>query len=239
MKIRLKLTVLLTAILAIVVSCASNKGSKDSNLAPGVHKITAAEVIQGSNYTYVRATSDGDDYWIAIERAEVKEGETYYWQMGAEMKEFTSKELKRTFRSIFFVQDFTDKPILKSEATPQKPLTSMAGKQIAPEIPGIKVPKVVGGMSIAELYANENTLAGKTVKVSGQVVKFSKEIMKKNWVHIQDGTKEGDKYDLTISTQDSVKVGDVVIFEGVAAVKKDVGAGYFYEILIEDAKLKK
>jgi hypothetical protein len=155
------------------------------------------------------------------------------------MKEFTSKELKRTFRSIYFVQDFTDKPILAAPGPKQVPLTSMAGKQVAPEYPGIVVPRAPGGITIAEFYATENSIAGKTVKICGKVVKFSSGIMKKNWVHIQDGTKEAGKYDLTITTQDSVTVGDVVIFEGVAAVKKDVGAGYFYEILLEDAKVKK
>jgi hypothetical protein len=238
MKIPMKLSVLLTSILVTVLSCTSNKSSKD-NLAPGVHMITAAEVIQGSNYTYLRATDDGEDYWMAIEYADIKKGGTYYWSMGAEMKEFTSKELKRTFRSIFFVQDLTDKPIIKTAAPEQKPLTSMAGKQVAPEQPGIKVPKAVGGMSVAELYEKQGSIAGKTIKVAGQVVKYSGGIMKKNWIHIQDGTKFDGKYDLTVSTLDSAKVGDVIIVEGVAAVKKDVGAGYFYEVLIEDARLKK
>lgn len=241
MKMKINIIALLTIGLVAVLSCTSNKNEDDSNLPPNVHRMKAAEVVQGSNYTYVRATRDakmqGKEYWIAIDKADVKEGESYYWSMGAEMSEFTSKELKRTFRSIWFVQDFKDKPIT---GTPeQKQLTSMAGKQQAPESIGIKVPKVPGGMTVAELYKNESTLAGKTVKVSGQVVKFAPDIMKKNWVHIQDGTKEDGKYDLTISTRDTVKVGDIVIFEGVAAVKKDIGAGYFYEILIEDARLKK
>ncbi|TRZ70038.1 MAG: DNA-binding protein [Bacteroidetes bacterium] len=239
MKIRLKFIVLITGIIAIVLSCASNKDSKDSNLAPNAHKVIAEEIIQGNNYTYVRVSADGKDYWIAIEKAEVKEGETYYWSLGAEMNEFTSKELKRTFRSIFFVQDFTDKPITTTPAPKQIPLTSMAGKQQAPEYPGIVVPKAPGGITIAEFYAGKNSIAGKTVKICGKVVKFSAGIMKKNWVHIQDGTKDAGKFDLTVTTQDSVKVGDVVIFEGVAAFNKDVGAGYFYEILLEDAKVKK
>lgn len=239
MKIRLKFIFLITGIIAIVLSCNSNKDSKDSNLAPNAHKVIAEEIIQGSNYTYVRVSADGKDYWIAIEKAEVKEGETYYWSMGAEMNEFTSKELKRTFRSIFFVQDFTDKPITIKPAPKQMPLTSMAGKQQAPEYPGIVVPKAPGGITIAEFYAGKNSIAGKTVKICGKVVKFSAGIMKKNWVHIQDGTKDAGKYDLTVTTQDSVKVGDVVVFEGVAAVNKDVGAGYFYEVLLEDAKVKK
>jgi hypothetical protein len=225
----MKFIVLITGILAIVLSCNSNKGSK----------VKAEEVIQTSNYSYVRVLENDKDYWCAIERAEIKEGETYYWSMGAEMNEFTSKELKRTFRSIFFVQDFTDKPITATPGPKQVPLTSMAGKQQAPEYPGIVVPKAPGGITIAEFYAGKNSMAGKTVKICGKVVKFSAGIMKKNWVHLQDGTKEAGKYDLTVTTQDSVKVGDVVIFEGMAAVNKDVGAGYFYEILLEDAKVKK
>jgi hypothetical protein len=70
-------------------------------------------------------------------------------------------------------------------------------------------------------------------------VKFSGGIMNRNWVHIQDGTKDNGKFDLTVTTQDSVKVGDVVIFEGKIALNKDIGAGYFYEILMEDAKMRK
>ena len=235
----MKYIVLITGILAFVLSCTSNRSSKDSNLAPNAHKVIAEEVIQGANYTYIRVSEDAKDYWMAIEKAEIKEGGTYYWSMGGEMKEFTSKELKRTFRSIFFVQDFTDKPILATPGTKQAPMTSMAGKQVAPEQPGIAVPRAPGGITIAELYAGEKSYNRKSVTVSGKVVRYSAAIMKKNWVHIQDGTKDNGKYDLTVSTQDSVKVGDIVTFQGVAAVNIDVGAGYFYEVLLIDAKLKK
>jgi hypothetical protein len=235
----MKLSVLITGILAFLLSCTSNREAKDSNLAPNAHKVTAEEVIQGSRYTYVRVSADGSDYWIAINKAEIKEKETYYWSVGSEMNEFTSKELKRTFRSIFFVQDFTDKPITQTSAPQQMPSASMAGKQEAPEYPGIVVPKAAGGMTIAELYAKKNSMDGKTAKICGKVVKFSGGIMNKNWVHIQDGTKDNGKFDLTVTTQDSVKVGDVLIFEGKIALNKDIGAGYFYEVLMEDAKVKK
>jgi hypothetical protein len=36
-----------------------------------------------------------------------------------------------------------------------------------------------------------------------------------------------------------VKVDDVVTFEGTITLKKDFGAGYFYELIMEDAKLVK
>jgi hypothetical protein len=61
--------------------------------------------------------------------------------------------------------------------------------------------------------------------------------MKTNWVHIQDGTNNDGSFDLTITTDEVTKVGDVVTFEGVVAVKKDFGAGYYYEVIVEKAKL--
>jgi len=235
----MKFSILITAILTIVLSCNSNNDAKDSTLAPNAHKVISEEVIQGSRYTYIRVSADGSDYWIAINKAEIKEKETYYWSVGSEMNEFTSKELKRTFRSIFFVQDFTDKPITVTGVTQQMPSSSMAGKQEAPEYPGIVVPKAAGGMTVAELYANKSSMEGKNAKICGKVVKFSGGIMNKNWVHIQDGTKNSGKFDLTVTTQDSVKVGDVLVFEGKIALNKDIGAGYFYEVLMEDARVSK
>jgi hypothetical protein len=61
--------------------------------------------------------------------------------------------------------------------------------------------------------------------------------MNTNWVHIQDGTKSNNDFDLTVTTNDVTKVGDVVTFEGTVSLKKDFGAGYFYEVIVENAKL--
>ena len=61
--------------------------------------------------------------------------------------------------------------------------------------------------------------------------------MSKNWVHLQDGTNNAGDFDLTFTTNDVTKVGDVVTFEGTVTLKKDFGAGYFYEVIVENAKL--
>jgi len=235
MKIKLIYFALLVGFTAIICSCNPSDRKKAENLAPNAHEVIAEEVIQTSRYTYVRVSADNQDYWIAINKTDVKEGETYYWSIGSEMKEFTSKELKRTFRSIFFVQDFTDQPITE---TVQMPAPATGAQQSPVEHKGISVPRAENGITIAELYSNKNSYAGKTVQIRGEVVKFSGGIMKKNWVHIQDGTRDGDKFDLTITTRDSVKIGDVVLFRGVVNIDKDFGAGYFYDVIMEDAVLK-
>ena len=235
MKISIKICILPVIMGILMVSCQSATDSKDVDLAPTAHKVKAEEVIQTTSYTYVRVSADGRDYWTAINKADIREGNTYYWSVGTEMKEFTSKELKRTFRSIVFIQDFTDKPITSDQPPP---MNSMGGKQQAPQYTNITVPKAEGGVTVAELFSKKSSLAGKTVKVRGQVVKFSAGIMNKNWVHIQDGTKEGENYDLAVTTLATVNVGDVVVFEGVVGVDKDFGAGYFYSVILENAVVK-
>jgi len=230
----------IVAIVASVqISCQSGNNKKVANLAPNAHQVKAEEVLQTSAYTYVRVSADGRDYWIAVTKMDVKTGETYFWSKGAEMRDFTSKELRRTFRNIYFIEDFSAEPITVATDEPAAPAMGQTGKKPPVEHQGIKVPKLEGGVTIAELYANRKSYEGKTVKIRAEVVKFSSSIMKRNWVHLQDGTKDGNNFDLTVTTKDSVTVPDIVIFEGKVSLNKDFSAGYFYEVILEDAKLKK
>ena len=53
------------------------------------------------------------------------------------------------------------------------------------------VAKADGGYTVAEIHAQAEALSGKPVRVRGQVVKFTANIMGTNWIHLQDGTGEG------------------------------------------------
>ena len=84
-------------------------------------------------------------------------------------------------------------------------------------------------------------MKNKDVLVHGKVTKFNPGIMKRNWVHISDGTGSADKkdFDLTATTQDDVKVGDTVTFKGKLHNDVDFGAGYFFPVVMEEAKVTK
>jgi len=230
---KLNLFILLAVIIVLSISCGTKNKAKE-NLAPNVHKVTAEEVIQSSNYTYLRVSEDSKETWIAITRQEVEKGKSYYYEPSIEMTDFVSKELKRTFPTIVFVNKFSDQPITAVKTN----MDNMPkGNQPAIAKDGIKVEPAEGGITIAELFANKDTYAGKTIKIRGEVVKFSAEIMGKNWAHIQDGTNSNGSFDITVTTGEVTKVGDVVTFEGTVALKKDFGYGYFYEVLVENGKL--
>ena len=232
--------VLAAGVALLNVSCQSDGLKRTKGLAPNVQQVVAEEVIQTSRYTYVHVADGEKEYWIAINRADIELDKTYYWSAGAEMVNFVSKELNRTFPSIIFVSNFTDQPITgQTTPAPQAGMPageSMAGKPQAPEQEGISVPRAEGGLTIAETYAGKKALDGKKVKIRGKVVKFSPMIMNRNWVHLQDGTRHGENFDLTVTTQDVVDPGDIVTFEGILGLNRDFGAGYFYEVIVENGK---
>jgi|WetSurMetagenome_2_1015567.scaffolds.fasta_scaffold133945_2 hypothetical protein len=230
---KINLLVLLAGMVLVTISCKmKNKASE--NLAPNVHRVTTEEVIQSSGYTYLRVSEDGKETWIAINRQEVEKGKSYYYQPSVEMTDFVSKELKRTFKTIVFVDKFSDQPI-----TAVKTNNAVLPKGTQPPVAkkGLKIERAEGGITIAELYADKGSYAGKTVKIRGEVVKYNEGIMGKNWVHLQDGSNDNGSFDIAVTTTDTTKIGDVVIFEGIVALNKDFGYGYFYEVLVENGKL--
>ena len=96
-----------------------------------------------------------------------------------------------------------------------------------------------GGLSIADVWARRKTLAGTSVTVRGRVVKANNQILGKNWIHLQDGTgSAADRtHDLTVTTTEEVKVGEVITVTGVLATARNIGEGYVYDAIIEEAKV--
>lgn len=235
--------VCLIVVFVLLSGCNNAKVKKTENKpaaqsavpAANMHTVVAKDVIQTSGYTYLLLSEDGKEYWAAVSRFEAEKGKTYYFKDGMEMTDFKSKELNRTFESIQFITELSDQPIQEKK---QEQLTTK-GKQSIERIDGIKVEPVSGGVKISDVFAGKGNYAGKTIKITGQVVKFSPEIMSRNWVHIQDGSESNGSFDLTITTMETVAVGTMVTFEGVLAVDKDFGYGYKYDVILEESKLVK
>lgn len=106
----------------------------------------------------------------------------------------------------------------------------------------VKVEKATGdnAQSVADCFAKAKALDKKTVQVRGKVMKVSKMIMGKNWVHLQDGTGNPMKntHDLVVTTMAEPAKDSVIIIEGTLHADKDFGAGYKYDVIIEDAIVK-
>jgi len=231
---RLKLMLLSIAVVFGLFSCQKNDEQNfQMDKSVSSHKVIIEEVIQANSYTYLNVKEGTENYWMAVTKMEAKKGETYYYSGGLEMKNFESKDLQRTFDKIYFVQDISNQPLASGH---KMGIGSPHGRKLPAQKNDISVDPIKGGITIAELYANRDSYKEKTIKIKGQVTKYNPNIMGKNWVHIQDGTNDSGNYDLTITTKDVANVGDVVIFEGKITLNKDFSAGYFYEVIMENAK---
>jgi hypothetical protein len=120
----------------------------------------------------------------------------------------------------------------KTEMTPNTGNQS-TGSKVSTEKINVKVEPCKDCIKISDLLENRKNYSGKSVKVTGQVTKFNPQIMGKNWIHIQDGSEFKGAFDLTITTDKEVSVGQTITFEGTIVLDKDFGYGYFYSVLME------
>ena len=90
-------------------------------------------------------------------------------------------------------------------------------------------------MTIAEVHADRTALEGKTVTVKGKVVKVNNGILNRNFIHVTDGTGEGDTAKLVFTSQQTASIGDEVIATGIVVLDTDFGMGYFYATIVEES----
>ena len=243
---------LLCIALVVIAGCNSNKKQAEL-LKSGIHTVVVREIINTTEYSYFRLielgnpeVKESDTIWVAVPITESSIGDTLYYQKGMPMKNFTSRELNRTFKEVIFLDvlskssDFTKKEV-KIEPSHEYMTSSDStntGKSKIKKIE-VKIDPIAGGITIAELYSKKANYSGKSVKIKGQVTKFSPDIMEKNWIHIQDGTESDGKFDLTITSDIRAAEGDIVTLEGKITLDKDLGFDYFYDVIMEDAKIVK
>lgn len=234
-----KIILLLIAVTMIFAGCktesetSSNKNLNFNDVSEnGNHAAKVEEKIDAANYTYLHVSENDKTYWIAITRMEIELGETVYFSQAMEMKNFKSESLNRTFESILFVQDASKFPNQQVGKDPHKNLTNHLDEEISIET-------TKGSKTVEQIFNEKESLNGKTIKVKGKVVKINQNIMNRNWIHIQDGTGNETNSDLVVTSQNVVAVGDIVTAEGIVASDKDFGAGYFFPVIVEDAKIVK
>jgi hypothetical protein len=181
--------------------------------------------------------------WIAAREFSTSLGERLTVSLEMPMENFESKTLHRTFPVVYFVSQVTrdGQPVGGSGAGAGMPalMTSHAPSAVPGSVE--PVTPAPGGMAIADVWAKRSELAGRSVTVRGKVVKLNENILGRNWIHLQDGSGSATDRtnDLTITTGDTVKLGDVITITGVLAVDKDFGAGYAYSAIVENANVVK
>ena len=91
--------------------------------------------------------------------------------------------------------------------------------------------------TVEAVYKERGQLAGKQVTVTGKVVKVNNGIMRRNFVHVQDGTGGKDTNNLVVTSKQTAQVGDNVTITGTVVLDTDFGMGYSYPLLVEKSSI--
>jgi hypothetical protein len=235
------LIALLLGAVSLTAAYAAPQMGGGANSVQG--KVLEAKNVEG--YTYLKLQTAAGEVWAAVPTSSVKPGAQVVVENPMVMKNFESRTLQRKFDAILFGQlagsaaPAAAMPMAPAAGSPHAGIAP-AAKPVAPTAP---VAKATGpdAKTVAEVNAGKAALAGKTVSLRGQVVKINSGIMGKNWLHLQDGTGSAGNgsNDVIVTSRETAAVGDVVTARGVVRTNVDLGMGYAYAVLVEDASLKK
>lgn len=210
----------------------------------GAIRGTVVETMNASRYTYVQIDTGEKKVWAAGPVTAIKIGDVVSIGSGNPNKNFHSPTLNRTFEELYFTGAIrlsgpADHPE-GAEKNALPPGHPAVGKEAgsAPVVAGPEAgPAPAGVKTVAQVLDQTADLAGHRVPVRGRVVKVVPKIMGMNWVHLRDGTGGEGGTHLTVTTKDNVTVGAIVTATGLISTDKDFGAGYHYDVIMEDAAL--
>lgn len=213
--------------------------SADESLSNDLHTVSVNEVLPAAKYVYLNVSEGAAKFWIATRKQEVKKGETYFYRGGLLKTNFESKEYNKVFDTIYLISNLITQDHSKRSgdlnASVQK-IDPIAQKEDIPTHAD-KIVEHKGSLKIAELIKDPKKYEGHTIQLSGTCVKVNTGIMDRNWIHFQDGSK--DDYDLVITSNTFVPEGSNITIRATVVLNKDFGAGYTYDLILENGTLVK
>lgn len=233
---------------------AEKQGPPTEKINVESHVGSVVESKTGGDYLYLKLNVTGQEIWLATNPAflsgKVSEGDKIRYTGGVEMTDFKSKSLDKTFDKILFItkiEKLNAKSLTDFEHVPADDYHSKYVKQEQEEqkVKVITSPakdeikKAENGSSIEEIFSNKTILTDKEVVFRAKVMKVSKNIMKTNWITLQDGTGTAPDNKLIATTKESINAGDILTAKGILKTNIDLGSGYKYKVIIENAKFTK
>ena len=201
-----------------------------------------ADVIKVESYTYLRL--EDPPVWLATTPRDYAVGDKVDFRGGMEMRNFYSKTLDRTFESIIFVQNVsrTEQDMERLHSAAMQASAHGAEKIALPRPAAVEAPApgeitpLSGGKTVAQILDGAAQLRDQTVKLRAKVTKVNTGIMGSNWITLQDGTGTESDNKLLATSSETVEPGDLVVVSGTLGTDIDIGSGYTYKVLLQEAR---
>jgi len=212
-----------------------NSDSSPENSPNAEHRVVVLDTLQSSRYSYLKVKEGEKEFWLATMRSNFQLNEEYSFSKGLYKTDYYSTEFDRSFDEIYLVSQL--RPLFSGSQ--KQALDQMfKGGQQAPEA-GVKISEAdfdrEGSIKIKELIQNSENYINKEVQITAKVTKINANIMDRHWLHLKDGSF--DTFDLVATSQTAVPAGHIVTLKATLHQDVDFGAGYTYNLILENAEV--
>ena len=230
----------LVTIAGTLLFCASTAFANDSSSGKG----TVTETMDSAGYTYVRLQED--NRWVAGKLTKISIGDVIEYDQATEMRGFHSRTLNRTFEVISFAQILNVANLVRVDEHADSTAIATMGDElgitkstaaVAPEAGEIS--PLEGGKTIVAIHAEYQQINDQEIALRARVMKVNKNILGKNWITLQDGTGTAPENKLLATSAELVEIGEIVTAKGVVKTNVDLGSGYTYKVVLEEATFTK
>ncbi len=205
-----------------------------------LHKVVVNEVLPTKRYVYLNVNEGEKQFWIATRKQDVSKGKTYFYKGGLLKTNFESKEYNKVFETVYLVSNLVEENHSNNSGvlnnSNSKPIQATSEKVVIPTHTE-EIIEHKGSIKIAELVKNPKKYEGKTIQISGKCVKINPGIMNRNWIHLKDGSK--DEFDLVVTSDIFIQEGSIITVKALVSLNKDFGAGYKYDLILENGIIVK
>ena len=242
---------MMVGLLVILMSLGCRQGASETP-APAAFRRgtrllltgTVAETIDSGGYTYVLVKSGSTTSMGHRVPAAIRVGDTVRLPKDMPMRNFTSKTLNRTFDLIYFV------PQIKAEGAGQAPPHLPPGSPRSPgrapvahrHRPGHPIRSRQAGEAQRWVHRGGDSCPERPSRgAQGARARAGREVQSRDHEPELDphsGRKQRQRGDLALTSDAAVKVGNVILASGILTTNEGSGAGYKYDVIIENAELK-
>jgi len=228
MKVKLTANILLLFLLLFWAGGAWAMDLRTGTVLMGKH---------AGKYTMMLIEEGGEQYWIAANFIDIAPGDQVEFIGGILMRDFHSAAMNHTFPEILLVTNIriTEQVDLPGDADIAQ--TAPEPREVA--IPTTPIVQQAGQVTVADLFATRDDLAGKTVSLTARVIRVSSNIQGKNWIALADGTGSEPDNQVMAVTAETALLGDTVTATGILRSDHTVGMGHSFKVLLEDAVFSK
>lgn len=203
----------------------------------GAHHVVVKDTLQGDRYTYLKVLEGDHEYWLATLKGDFQLEEEYHFENGLYKTDYYSTTFDRNFAELYLVSELRpafsegQKNALNAIFNQGEVTQGKTGN--GAETGDIEA--LEGSISIKELIQNADDWIGKEVQITAKVTKLNAHIMDRHWLHLKDGSF--DSFDMVATSQTAVPVGHIVSLKATLNKNVDFGAGYSYDLILENAEL--